>query len=458
MALGWGLALLAGVCVLAGFGHRRKWRKRGFSKMKSAGMNLGGVELDASQVRAYVGVGLGLGSLALPVWVLLPIFIDNKIAQDPNLPGLTEETLTITTTAIFAGWMVGCLCLPRLLLVFNQAQLLVGSICGLLLVAISTITVPHLTNGSLWMFTLVRFVYGIFMNMVLLETIYIQEAMPEGFGIPALVSINVVFCCVDIVQAYLCGGPMFYWDWRLQAGLLYSVPLVLSLYIGFPNWWDILCSIPKSSKRLFTSEASSDAAKELHTTLSAKELKYGLALASAFLACGCAFWGLNYSVGQLSTNRYRSMMFFSAADILGYSSALTAAAYGRSRVQAAAFLLAAFCLFVCSTGERGSILVMSSAMMGRICLDLCWSTIYAFNDIFSETARRKVMPACEITTRIGGILAPFSGTLPPSVSCKFFALLCLLAGLCSMHLPDSPYTSRKEQKILCVDSPRIHMK
>lgn len=64
----------------------------------------------------------------------------------------------------------------------------------------------------------------------------------------------------------------------------------------------------------------------------------------------------------------------------------------------------------------------------------------------------------EITTRIGGILAPFSGTLPPSVSCKFFALLCLLAGLCSMHLPDSPYTSRKEQKILCVDSPRIHMK
>ena len=114
--------------------------------------------------------------------------------------------------AIFAGWMVGCLCLPRLLLVFNQAQLLVGSICGLLLVAISTITVPHLTNGSLWMFTLVRFVYGIFMNMVLLETIYIQEAMPEGFGIPALVSINVVFCCVDIVQAYLCGGPMFYWD------------------------------------------------------------------------------------------------------------------------------------------------------------------------------------------------------------------------------------------------------
>ena len=37
------------------------------------------------------------------------------------------------------------------------------------------------------------------------------------------------------------------------------------------------------------------------------------------------------------------MMFFSAADILGYSSALTAAAYGRSRAQALAFCLAALC-------------------------------------------------------------------------------------------------------------------
>ena len=42
------------------------------------------------------------------------------------------------------------------------------------------------------------------------------------------------------------------------------------------------------------------------------------------------------------------MMFFSAADILGYSSALTAAAYGRSRAQALAFCLAA----LCSLGEK----------------------------------------------------------------------------------------------------------
>ena len=48
------------------------------------------------------------------------------------------------------------------------------------------------------------------------------------------------------------------------------------------------------------------------------------------------------------------MMFFSAADILGYSSALTAAAYGRSQVQAAAFLLAAFCFLPQNTPTSGA--------------------------------------------------------------------------------------------------------
>jgi hypothetical protein len=33
-------------------------------------------------------------------------------------------------------------------------------------------------------------------------------------------------------------------------------------------------------------------------------------------------------------------------------------------------------LFLCSTGEPGSALVMGSAMLGRICLDLCFTTIY----------------------------------------------------------------------------------
>ena len=142
---------------------------------------------------------------------MLPIFIDHKIAADPALPGLTEETLTITTTAIFGGWVVGSLFLQHLMSAFDKAQLIVAGCIGLLMVALATATLPHLTAGNLAVFTAVRFVQGLLQNIVFLETVYVQEAVPPGWGNAALVSANVGFCLVDILQAFLCGGPMLLW-------------------------------------------------------------------------------------------------------------------------------------------------------------------------------------------------------------------------------------------------------
>ena len=38
------------------------------------------------------------GAVALPAWHVLPVFLDLKIAADPALPGLTQDTLPIATT------------------------------------------------------------------------------------------------------------------------------------------------------------------------------------------------------------------------------------------------------------------------------------------------------------------------------------------------------------------------
>ena len=206
-------------------------------------------------------------------WILLPIFIDHKIAADPALPGLTEETLTITTTAIFGGWVVGSLFLQHLMSAFDKAQLIVAGCVGLLMVALATATLPHLTAGNLAVFTAVRFVQGLLQNIVFLETVYVQEAVPPGWGNAALVSANVGFCLVDILQAFLCGGPMLLLDWRLQVFLSQSVPLLLALLIGFPKRWEILCSLPAASKALWkkeevSAESTSLTAKDTQTSLS----------------------------------------------------------------------------------------------------------------------------------------------------------------------------------------------
>jgi len=53
-----------------------------------------------------------------------------------------------------------------------------------------------------------------------------------------------------------------------------------------------------------------------------------------FLACGCGFYGLNYSAGQLSPSVYVSTSLLHGGDIVGYTLALSADKYGRNLVQA----------------------------------------------------------------------------------------------------------------------------
>ena len=117
-------------------------------------------------------------SCFLAPWHVLPVFLDLKIAADPNLPGLTEKNLPITTTAIFLGWLVGSVCLKRLMEAFNKEQLVAGFACGLVLVTLATVTLLDLTAGNLVIFTSIRFVYGILLNITGIQIVHIQELMP----------------------------------------------------------------------------------------------------------------------------------------------------------------------------------------------------------------------------------------------------------------------------------------
>ena len=75
-------------------------------------------------LRDLGGVGVFIASIALPGWHVFPVFLDLKLANDPALPGLTAETLPITTTAIFLGWLASAAVLDRFLEVWDKKQLL----------------------------------------------------------------------------------------------------------------------------------------------------------------------------------------------------------------------------------------------------------------------------------------------------------------------------------------------
>ena len=380
-------------------------------------------------VGAYI-----IGALALPAWHVLPVFLDLKLALDPALPGLTDFSLAISCSAIFLGWLVSATVLDKALVIFSQKELLLLHVLGLLLVTLATLLLPHMTAGNLVVFTTIRFVYGLLMNITALQFMYIQERLPLGLRNPALVFNCIIYCLVVILMAFSC-SQLTSVDWRLEAFLWYAGPLILALAVGFPDCWPILRSLPKVLGKKKGPCESSESAVE--SGIPSVERRNIIALAVGFLACGCGFYGLTYSAGQLSPDIYMSSMLLHGGDIFGYILALSADKYGRNNVQAWAFFVASMCLLLCSAGEPGTPVVLSSAVVGRLALDVCFMTVYlALAQIFSRASSKLAFTVCETTARVGGIIAPMSGTWPTAVSCPIFASVCLAAAFCTMTLPE----------------------
>eukprot|EP00435_Cladocopium_sp_Y103_P047516 s2757_g14.t1 len=454
--------------------------------------------VDETKVQWDVIGAFLIGSVALPAWHVLPVFLDLKIAADPGLPGLTQDTLPISTTvAVLMArcppyWLVAlvtlsrhhkyhcsvelrCVCHAhdaglmaceevlrglssgyryfvcgeRFVEVFDQKQLLVLHVIGLLVVLLAMVTLPYLTAGNLMVFTAIRFVYGLLMNITALQCIYIQERLPKDQGNQVLVLNSIVYCLVTVLMAWSCSGLTLAMDWRFEAIFWCSAPLVLSLAVGFPDSWKIMQSLPVAVRKKLRNIQKPSAAEVENgerKNLTFAENRNIVALAVAFLACGSGFYGLTYSAGQLSPDIYMSCMLLHGGDILGYLLALTADKYGRNNVQALCFFAACACLMLCSTGEPGTPFVLSSAVVGRLCLDVCFTTIYvALAQIFVGRASKVAFTTCETTARVGGIIAPLSGTWPTTVSCPLFASICLAAACCTMTLPEGAAELKDEK-------------
>ena len=91
---------------------------------------------------------------------------------------------------------------------------------------------------------------------------------------------------------------------------------------------------------------------------------------------------------------------------------------GPTQCQACCFFVACACLMLCITGEPGTPFVLSFAVLGRLCLDVCFTTIYvALAQVFAGRASQVAFTTCETTARVGGTIAPMTGTWPTTAPC-----------------------------------------
>jgi len=463
---------VAGICVLVGSSIAWAVRKHSRAKRHAQKAERSDSEfvpehqalelqdfMKGNVLRDLVGACIYTG-IGMPAWHVLPVFLNLKMAADPALPGLSDANLPMATTAIFVGWMLGATFLERALKIFDKKQLMVLHMVGLLLLNLAILTLPHLTAGNFVVFTALRFVQGLLMNITGLLKIYVTEQMPPGRGNQVLVLLSIIYSLVIIFMSWSCGGLTLMMDWRLEAFLWCTMPMVIGLVVAFPNWWAIVQSLPvaiskKLQKKALRVASQGNSAKTTET-LSVGDKKNIVALAVGFLACDCGFYGLTYSAGHLSNDIHLSIMLLSSADVFGYFMALSADKYGRNNVQACAFLFAGICLLYCSTAEPGSSLQLSFAVLGRVCLDVCSTTIYvALAEIFTGSRSRFAVGICETVARFGCTLAPLSGTLPPSTSYPMFATVCFAAAACTMTLPEKASAKSSEVTDLSSDISNI---
>ena len=186
---------------------------------------------------------------------------------------------------------------------------------------------------------------------------------------------NIGYCIVLILMSWMCGGPTFSMDWRLEAIFWNGLPMLVGLALIFPNFFDIF----KKQNAHPEKEMKGKTKSEKKAMLSMDTINSMFECMVTFLACGCGFYGLSYCAGKLSTDVYLSTILLSGADILGYMAALTANSWGRTRLQGACFALAGCCFspfiqtyckirFHVNPHGAASCLVSDSFLVQYVCL------------------------------------------------------------------------------------------
>lgn len=383
-------------------------------------------------------LGVAILSVFLAPWHMLPVFTDLKIAEDPRLPGLTSSNLPLSTTAIFCGWLVGSIGLKRAMEILRADQIIVVANMGLLLVTAAMITLPYLTAGNLMLFIAIRFFYGILMNTKPVQLMYVQDSVSPAHSNQVLIIQFLIYGSIAVIMAGSCGSLTLSMHWTLEVALWCGLSRCLGLWVAFPNAFEILRSVPErlsQSKRPVSNRKRAEMDGE-GTLLTPATRFHAILVTICFLACGSSFFGLTYSAGQLSSNIYLSSALLYGMDIIGYLGACGSSVIRKKWIQSASFLTASVCLLLCSTGEPGSRFVLVFAVIGRLGIDLCYTTCYlVLAETFPEHERVLVLPLCETAARVGGTLAPFTGTLPSAISCPIFASICFAAACASINLP-----------------------
>lgn len=367
-----------------------------------------------------------------PVAHTLIVFTGGKIAQDPTAFPL--EDVAYCQMLFWIGWAAASALLMPAMDGFGRK-----APCYSLLGVAFAAGVISTRATRVWLYAAAMFVIGFTLPPSgQIAYLLIQETVTERQRASTLVGLNIAFSLVIACMAVCCGYVTRMWSWRLET-LLWWSPMLLLLLAG-----PVAVAEPPRPASGSSSEAAERGAGAAMRMVFGPGLRMNMALTCmCWTSASVSFYGLSYSAGELSPDIYLNVLLFALMDIVGsFIPAPMVDLIGVKHTQAVGFAGTSATLLCAAALREGSWAMVGCALMGRLCVDIAFSTVFLLIvDCFPSDCRAAALGVANVASRLLTFAAPLCADAPARVSCAVLGCLCAAAVGATLAL-DVPSGSR----------------
>lgn len=355
-------------------------------------------------------------------YTTVTVFTGDGIAKQP---GFGQKTVHMGETMLWLGAAVSTAAFLPLFDIYGRRDLLyLAGVLGLTSAAIA------LLASSPWLYLAAQFGIGVFLFPTgLTAWVLAAESVSPKIHNRMLAVWNICYSLFGVTMAACSFGinHTSSMSWRLES-IFWYVPIVASLMVG-PLY------VSESPEMM---AGKSDRIDRNESSLRVWPMVgYLVATAVCWSAVSMSFYALSYSSSSLSPDIYLNMALLAGIDCVVYGCALPIIDWLSPKwAQFTSLSCAAALMLFCSTLPPKSWAMMSICLLGRMCVDVAFSTIFLLIvEVFPAPIRATAMGFSNVVARVCTAFAPLLALSPAWACCLVVVGATSAAALATWTLP-----------------------